>query len=102
LQTLFFVTLNVVICDPTFWKKGGGGGGHEEHQPKGVWQKKLVWKEDWVQDFKVEKQEIWKTEHKKIQVPVWKTIEVPIWREVKVPDWKVIKKPHIVSDSSSS
>lgn len=49
LQTIF-VTLNVVICDPTFWKKSF------DHQPKGVWQKKLVWKEDWVKDFKIEKQ----------------------------------------------
>jgi hypothetical protein len=47
-QTIF-VALNVVICDPTFWKK-------DEHQPKGVWQKKLVWKEEWVKDYKVEKQ----------------------------------------------
>jgi hypothetical protein len=44
------VTLNVVICDPTFWKKS------LDHQPKGVWQKKLVWKEEWVKDFKIEKQ----------------------------------------------
>lgn len=51
LQTLF-VTLNVVICDPTFWKKSG----HGDHQPKGVWQKKLVWKEEWVKDYKIEKQ----------------------------------------------
>lgn len=50
-QTIF-VTLNVVICDPTFWKKGG----HDDHQPQGVWQKKLVWKEEWVKDFKIEKQ----------------------------------------------
>lgn len=52
MQTIF-VTLNVVICDPAplFWKKD-----HDDHQPKGVWQKKLVWKEEWVKDYKIEKQ----------------------------------------------
>lgn len=63
------MTLNVVICEPLFFKK------HDD-APKGIWKKKLVWKEDWVKDFKTEKQEIWKTEHKKIKVPVWQKTEV--------------------------
>jgi hypothetical protein len=41
------VTLNVVTCDPTFFK-------HD--QPKGVWKKKLVWKDEWVKDHKTVKQ----------------------------------------------
>lgn len=44
------MTLSVVICDPTFFKKH-----HDEH-PKGVWKKKLVWKDDWVKDWKIVKQ----------------------------------------------
>lgn len=85
------MVLNVAIGEPTFFKK------HEDHQPKGVWEKKLVWKEDWVKEWKTEKKEVWKTELKKVQVPVWKEIQVPIWREVKTPDWKIIKKPVWVS-----
>jgi hypothetical protein len=49
MQQTIFVTLNVVICDPTFFKK------HDDH-PKGVWKKKLVWKDEWVKEFKTEKQ----------------------------------------------
>jgi hypothetical protein len=46
------VTLNVVISDPTFFKK------HDDHhhQPKGEWKKKLVWKDEWVKDHKTVKQ----------------------------------------------
>lgn len=50
LHQTIFVTLNVVICDPTFFKH------HEDHHPKGVWKKKLVWKDEWVKDYKTEKQ----------------------------------------------
>uniref|UniRef100_A0A1B0CWH8 Uncharacterized protein n=1 Tax=Lutzomyia longipalpis TaxID=7200 RepID=A0A1B0CWH8_LUTLO len=63
------------------------------HQPEGVWKKKLVWKEDWVQIWRTEKKQAWKQEWKKIQVPIWKTIEVPIWKEIQVPDWKIQKVP---------
>lgn len=46
IQTLI-VTLNAVTCDPTFFK-------HD--QPKGVWKKKLVWKDEWVKDHKTVKE----------------------------------------------
>lgn len=49
MQQTIFVTLNVVICEPTFFKK------HDDH-PKGVWKKKLVWKDEWVKEWKTEKQ----------------------------------------------
>jgi hypothetical protein len=50
MQQTLFVTLNVVICEPTFFNK------HDDHQPKGVWKKKLVWKDEWVKEWKTEKQ----------------------------------------------
>lgn len=46
MQTIF-VALNAVTCDPTFFK-------HD--QPKGVWKKKLVWKDEWVKDHKTVKE----------------------------------------------
>lgn len=70
---------------------------HEEHHhhpepPKGRWEKKLEWKEEWVKVHKTEKKQSFETKWKSVSVPVWKEFEVPVWKEQKTPETKIIKK----------
>lgn len=71
---------------------GGGGGGsgydytpqqsyehhdhHEHHEhhpepPKGHWEQKLKWKEEWVKEIKTIKKQSHETKWKSVSVPVW-------------------------------
>lgn len=72
---------------------GGGGGGydytpqqnyehHEEHHehhhpepPKGHWEKKMKWKEEWVKEVKTIKKQSHETKWKSVSVPVWQDVE---------------------------
>lgn len=76
---------------------GGGGGGydytpnqnyehhdlhdhhdHHDHHPeppKGHWEKKMKWKEDWVKEVKTIKKQSHETKWKSVSVPVWQDIE---------------------------
>lgn len=63
----------------------GGGGGydytphHEEHHhpepPKGHWEKKMKWKEEWVKEIKTVKKQSHETKWKSVSVPVWQDVE---------------------------
>ncbi|CAB0003467.1 unnamed protein product [Nesidiocoris tenuis] len=86
---------------------GGYGGGdahhddhheehhddHHHHEPKGYWKKKLIWKPDWVKEWKVAYKQVSKPAWKKIWKPIWVPTTKPGWKEVQVPDWKKIWKP---------
>lgn len=67
---------------------GGGGGGydytpsdhhdHHEHHPeppKGHWEQKLKWKEEWVKETKTIKKQSHETKWKSVSVPVWQDVE---------------------------
>lgn len=73
---------------------GGGGGGydytpsqsyenhdhHEHHEhhpepPKGHWEQKLKWKEEWVKETKTIKKQSHETKWKSVSVPVWQDVE---------------------------
>lgn len=76
---------------------GGGGGGydytphqnyeqpdhhdhHEHHEhhpepPKGRWEQKLKWKEEWVKEVKTKKIQSHETKWKSVSVPVWQDVE---------------------------
>lgn len=75
----------------------GGGGGydytpnqnyenhdhhehHEHHEhhpepPKGHWEQKLKWKEEWVKEIKTVKKQSHETKWKSVSVPVWQDVE---------------------------
>lgn len=51
---------------------------HHEHHPeppKGHWEQKLKWKEDWVKEVKTVKKQSHETKWKSVSVPVWQDIE---------------------------
>lgn len=76
---------------------GGSGGGydytpnqnyehhdhhdhHEHHEhhpepPKGHWEQKLKWKEEWVKEVKKVKKQSHETKWKSVSVPVWQDVE---------------------------
>lgn len=70
---------------------GGGSGGydytpaqnyehhdHHEHHPeppKGHWEKKMKWKEEWVKETKTIKKQSHETKWKSVSVPVWQDVE---------------------------
>lgn len=71
---------------------GGGGGGydytpnqnfeqHDDHHdhhpepPKGHWEKKMKWKEEWVKEIKTVKKQSHETKWKSVSVPVWQEVE---------------------------
>lgn len=51
---------------------------HHEHHPeppKGHWEQKLKWKEEWVKEVKTVKKQSHETKWKSVSVPVWQDIE---------------------------
>lgn len=51
---------------------------HHEHHPeppKGHWEQKLKWKEEWVKETKTIKKQSHETKWKSVSVPVWQDIQ---------------------------
>lgn len=63
--------------------------------PEGVWEKKLVWKEEFKKIWVKKKKLVWQVEWKKHKEPKWITEKVSKIEEKQVPAWKIVKKPII-------
>lgn len=51
---------------------------HHEHHPeppKGHWEKKMKWKEEWVKEVKTIKKQSHETKWKSVSVPAWQDVE---------------------------
>lgn len=48
---------------------------HHPEPPKGHWEQKLKWKEEWVKETKTIKKQSHETKWKSVSVPVWQDVE---------------------------